>query len=293
MAHLNEEEDIYMSPDEDEELSTPLTSSLFNIYDYKIDKKDDKTFLIKLSFRDLLRYSVNWYHNRALNIEKVDELYNTLIEDTYSIPWTLHAVYDEKYVDRIKKILILDGQHRKQSIEKYITNHDMTMTCDKCVWVWIYVIEKTETSNSNCVIDIFRKINNNRLFNESELPSTFIIDLIKKICDNKTLKKGISLKDTVNKCHTPYIHRKELNTILNEKKELLLKYTIEELIDKFILINHKLSLKSYEDLYGQDDDIYIKKYKKANTINFYLNLGKNSKYPIDIWITHINNIDLL
>ena len=74
-------------------------------------------------------------------------------------------------------------------------------------------------------------------------------------------------------------------------KDLLKKSgkTIHELINNIIKINHILSMKSYEDIYpiGNRNADNVKKYSKAVSIGFFLNL-KKSKYPPDVWVKFIN-----
>lgn len=247
-----------------------------------LDKKDDKTRLIKMSFRDVIKYTTSWCFNRAINQEKVDELYNTLLED-YSIPWTLHAIYDDIIEDG-KKIRILDGQHRIKAIESYITI-DKT---DRDVWIWLYDVKYSETLNSSYVINLFRKINNNRHFSEDELPNVFVSELVNLMCENNILKKGIGIKDANNVCYVPCIHKKELNTIFNQYKKLLRENKFETIIENMCKINQIIGLQTYQDLYG-NNNTSKKQHDKAVSLNFFLNLGKKSKYPIDIWIKFINN----
>lgn len=260
----------------------------FNIYRKIIDKKDDNTFLIKLSFRELLDYSTNWCFNRYVADDKKEELYNSLVID-YFIPWTLHAVYDDKYSNITKKILILDGQHRKAAIEKYIELHDEYMTCDRNVWIWIYIVPYSESENSKIANNLFTKINNNREFKTNETPVQFIIDLVNKIKDNKTLKKGIKTNDKTETSHEPNIHKKELNNILNNNHMYISDMEHENIIINMIRINHILSLKSFDDLYGTKKSEKVK-FDKAKQIKFYLNL-KKSNYPPQKWIKFIKSPD--
>lgn len=272
-------DDEYIS--EDEEVKT------FNICDKIIAVKNNDTFLIEISFRELLRYSDSWSFNRRIDDNKTNELYDTLC-DSYDIPWTLHAVYDQTVTSEYKKILILDGQHRKKAIGEYINQHDTYMTCDWKVWMWIYKVECSETTNSNVALNLFKKINNNRVFHDEELPNTLVIDIVKMVCQNKVLKKGIKTKDANSSSHCPFIHRKELNAMLNENKESIASKTPQEILENIIKINHIISMKSYEDVYGRDKS-HQNKMERAMAIGFFLNLGRRSRYPITKWIKCIAN----
>ena len=231
--------------------------------------------------------------NRNVNNDKVDDLVNSLYS-SYPIPFILHAVYDDKHFNHIVKILILDGQHRVEAIRKFIEN-DINGECSYNVWLWIYKINYAETSNTKLVLDIFRKINNNRIFSNDELPDTFIIDLVNKLCDVPLFKKNKAIGTNVsaNACHSPCIHKKELNFLFNKHKEQIIssQKTIPEIIDNILIINHRISMKSYEQLYAaknKNSELEKRRYHKAVSIKFFLNL-KNSLYNPNIWIKFIFN----
>lgn len=255
-------------------------------------KKDENTFMIKMSFRELCVYSNSWCFNRTIDEEKVKELYESLCI-SYEIPFILHAVYDEKHTDPIAKILILDGQHRLEAIRNYINQKDTNWDCPHNVWVCIYKIDNAETTNTKKVIDIFKKINNNRIFNANELPDTFIVDVVKKITEIPLFKKNKVIKTTesTKTCHPPNIHIKELNTLFNMNRDLVEQNNIQQICENILKINHKLSIIPYDKMY--DSSLKYKekpKYDKAVAKCFFLNL-KNSKFAPEIWIKYINNPD--
>lgn len=275
---------------EEEYLSADDNINEFNINRKAIAIKNETTVLVELSFYELLNFSDSWSYNRRIDNEKANELYETLCE-SYDIPWTLHAIYDT--TKDIKKILILDGQHRKKAIEKYIEYFNENETCNLKVWVWLYLLDNSETNNSNVAVNLFKKINNNRIFKEDELPNTFVIDLVKQVCSHNILKKGIRNNDANSTAHVPYIHKKELNAIFNENIEYFSGMSIADIVYNMTQINHRISLKNYDNLYGKNVLGCIKKYERAKSIQFFLNLGKMSKYPITKWIKYINNVDKL
>ncbi len=281
----------YFSASEDD------TIQIFDIYKNIIDKKDDNTFLIKMSFTEVLAYTTSWCFNRKINTEKVNEIYTSLTT-SYVIPFILHAIYDEKHTNPIAKILILDGQHRVDAIRKYM-ELDISGQCEYNVWICIYKVNYSETNNTSTVLDMFKKINNNRVVTDDELPDTFIMDLVNQICEISLFKKNrvIGLNLNNNSCHQPCIHKKELNSLLNENKTIIKEFnnTIQQLIENIQKINHKLSMKSFEELFSSKYRNYTKeqyRYKEAVTKKFFLNL-KNSIYAPEIWIRYINKPDEL
>jgi len=273
---------------EEEYLSADDNINDFNINKKTIAVKNETTVLVELSFYELLNFADSWSYNRRIDNEKANELYETLCE-SYDIPWTLHAIYDT--TKDIKKILILDGQHRKKAIEKYIEYFNENSVCDFKVWVWLYLLDNSETNNSDIAVNLFKKINNNRIFKEDELPNTFVIDLVKQVSSNNILKKGIRNNDANSTAHVPYIHKKELNAIFNENIEYLQGMSISDIVYNMVQINHRISMKNYDNLYGKNVLGCVKKYERAKSIQFFLNLGKMSKYPITKWIKYINNVD--
>jgi hypothetical protein len=277
-----------------EEMFTDDNATVFNIYDNIIDKKSNDVFLVKLKFRDFLAYTNYWCFNRKICQDKVEELYNSLCQD-YDIPFTLHAVYDEKHMDPVRKLLILDGQHRREAIYKYIEMHDKNWTCDYNVWIWVHKISDAETHNTSHVLELFKKINNNRVFEEDELPDTFIIDLVQQLCDVPLFKrkKVIGTNNLTNSCHAPCIHKKELNVLFSAHRELLKtsNKTVTELVENIQRINHKISLKQFDELYYASHRMQEKtRYHKAVDKGFFLNL-KNSKFSPEIWIKLVCNPD--
>lgn len=282
-------QDTEFSSDDDEAIVP------FDITSKIIDKKDEKTFFVKLAFREAITYTSNWRYNRTICQEKVDEIYKSLC-DGYPIPFILHAVLDESNTGNVK-FLIIDGQHRMAAITEYIAKNDVNMDCPYCVWICMYKIDNAETNNTNAVIDIFKRINNNRIFDERELPNTLIIDLVKSICDVPLFKRNKVIKtdNKHEKAHAPCIHTKELNAFLNQYQDHIRSSgkTLQELTNNIVIINHKLSMIKFEDLYSVGNrQAETKKYQTAVAKNFFLNL-KNSKYPPEVWIKYIVDPSIL
>ena len=267
---------------------------IFDIASNIIDKKSDDVFLIKLKFREFLAYTNYWCFNRKICQDKVNELYDSLCKD-YDMPFILHAVYDEKHTDAVRKLLILDGQHRREAVQEYIEKHDNEWNCPHYVWIWVYAIPDSETHNMTQVLNLFKRINNNRVFGEDELPDTFIMELVQQLCDLPLLKKKkvIGSNNLANTCHAPCIHKKELNTLFNVHKDIIKSShkSIQELVANIMKINHKISIKPYDELYSPSQrPKETARYSKAVEKGFFLNL-KNSKYTPETWIKFINNAD--
>lgn len=263
----------------------------FDINTSIIDHISSSVFMIRISFRELLAYTQNWCYNRNIDATKVDEIYESLCE-SYCMPFILQAVYDEKYQHPITKLLLLDGQHRKEAIRKYIETKDVNMDCPHHVWICVYKISNSETTNTDQVIELFKKINNNRIFKADELPDTFVVDLTKAICDAPAFRRKNCIKtnDNHKTAQAPCIHKKELHAIFNKHKELIKegKKTLAELVQNIQIINHKLSLMKYQELYTiSHRSQEVGRYEKAVSIGFFLNM-KNSRFGPDVWIKYIN-----
>jgi hypothetical protein len=281
-----QEEKEYASDDDSTSIPFDITSKI-------IDKKDDSTFFINLSFRELGVYSDNWCYNRTICDEKVAEIYKSIC-DGYQIPFILHAVYDENH-SKNAKILIIDGQHRKKAANMYIAEKDVNMDCPYSVWICVYKINNSETNNTNTVIDLFKRINNNRIFDAKELPNTFIVDLTKSICEIPVFRKHNVIKtgDNNSKAHPPCIHKKELHALFNQYQDDIRSSgkSIPDLTRNVQVINHKLSMMKFEDLYTVGNrQAEEKRYHAAVAKKFFLNL-RNSKYGPDIWIKYIADPD--
>lgn len=270
--------DYYSSEDEIEEIKE------FNITDSIIDTKDDNTILCKMSFIDIAIHSTSWCYNRKIYEEKVDELYNELIY-FYDIPYILHGIYDDTKEN--KKILIIDGQHRINAINKFIIKKNIEISKNTYVWIWLYKIKDCETKNVDKAISIFMKINNNRLLDEADLPDNFMICIINELCKTPVFKNCIGQKSINNTCRSPMIHKKELNEALGIYKKDLHSKRIDIIIKNIIEMNEILSKMTFEELYEPGyRKTEVKRYNKAKELGFYLNL-KNSKYSILEWIKKI------
>jgi hypothetical protein len=270
--------------DDDDDIYILEKNKEFSIDSSTIDKKDDNTILCKINFIDIVSYSTSWCYNRKIYDEKVDELYNDLIL-SYNIPYILHGIYDDK--KDCKKILILDGQHRIEAINKFIIKNNIEVSKNSYIWIWLYKIDYSETICAFKAISLFKKINNNRLLEDSDLPDEFIICIIDDLCKVSKFTKYIGCKSINNTCRSPMIHKKELNEAFNIYKKDLYKKNIYMIIKHIIQMNTIIGEKSFEELYQPGyRKLELKRYLKAKEIGFYLNL-KNSNYSLLEWIKKI------
>lgn len=256
-------------------------------------EKDEKTQLIKISFRELIYYTSNWIYNRTIDNKKVQELLEQLEKsaDYYNIGWVLHAFKDKSN----NSIKLLDGQHRREAIRLYLEKYDMNMTDNNEIIIWLYTFDN-ELLREKEIIELFRIINNNKAFDENQLPSQRKINLINLIKEHPKLKNGIKCDPRRNISHSPYIHIKELKGIIDKILVVYEYLTNEEIINRLQYINHRISLltpeEKWKNLFGKKEmtDKRINIINKCHKIQFYLNI-KDSKYQYEEWIKYFNDTD--
>jgi hypothetical protein len=261
------------------------SSDSFDYSKYKtIDKFNSTKKLKKIHYRVYSKcYSTDLFFNRAINEEKVNELYNVISNEENDIPWICHAIVDMK----TDKKLIVDGQHRHEAISKYIKK-DTRMECDKYLYIFEHKIEDLELESCRLdVINLLKKLNNNMPFNEDELPSNKIAEFIAKLKFDSALTEGIGYNTDTQTCYKSKIHQKELFELFNKNAYLTKSMTIDEMINNLRTINHHLSQMTREKLYR---GIKLNKnaIENAEKMVFYLGL-KDSAYPPRFWIKYIQN----
>lgn len=278
----------------------------FDITDKIIDKIDNNKFLIKITFREFMVYADAIRFQRQFEESKIDELYTSIV-DGYTIPFTIDAIYDKTCEFGDNNIKIINGNHRHKAVCKYITDHDDRFNCEYKVYIWIYVVDDCEDTNSKQSIELYKKINNHLPFKEPI--NIDITDRAQKFCNklcstetkrNFPFLKGIRKTVRGETCHQPNINIHEISKLLIINNEIierfLSKYSdyennliiTENILNDFVknikIINHQLFLKKYDGLYSgnklAENRIY---FDKAVEIGFFLN-QKNSKYPKEEWI---------
>lgn len=250
---------------------------------YKKIDENDKTLLIKISYRLLIQKIKHWSYNRELIPTKINELYESI--DDNNIVWIFTAIKERSNND----LYLIDGQHRFEAIKRKI-NEDVNMLLhNKYIYINIYIINNIDT-DYEYIIDLFNKINNNAPFNIPDFPSKNILKIINSICNDPILSKGLKKNDKTHTSYQPYIHTKHLKQLLTDYNDYIKDIDINDLIYNLKLINNKLSLKTFEELYYNKNDDNKNKWIKASKINFFLGLKDcYVKYRIDNIIKNVKN----
>jgi hypothetical protein len=254
--------------------------------EYIILDESDTNVLIKIEFRPLIRHTDQWVYNRIIDDSKVKEYYDSIKENN-DIKWHLSAV-KEKSSDNF---ILIDGQHRYEAIKLYLEKYDIQMECNKFVYVNAIKIDNIEKDNEY-IIDLFKKINNNKPLTDEDVPSFRITNLIADICKDKILSKGISRDPKHHTSHKPRFHVKQLNAFFNTNIKHIENMTNDEIITNLKELNHRLSLMTITDIYS-NRETNKKVYDTACSLGFFIGITDSLKYKPDKWIKKIKNIDSL
>lgn len=249
--------------------------------------KNENIRLIKVNYRWLNHYTKNWLYNRSISSVKVDELYEEIKTNSNKICWTLHAFFNKSNND----VIILDGQHRREAIKKYLELNDHDMSNEDDILIWLYDIEDEET-NEEYLIDLFIKLNNNEPIDRGILPSKRKINLFNLIISDISFKIAITKNPNTNESRSPYISKKQVKNIIDL---IIIKYpqlTNEEILIKMKEMNKRISnMATIENI---EEQLFKRKLNKREKeiidecfeIKFYLNI-KNSIYDNFKWINDI------
>lgn len=260
--------------------SNPPLQTKRNKYEI-IYNKNENIRLIKMNYRCLIQYTQNWIYNRSLNLEKVDELYQEIKQNSSKFGWTLHAFYNKSNED----IMILDGQHRREAIKKFIELDDPDFSNNDDILLWLYDIECEET-NEGDIIDLFRRLNNNEPIDFRQLPSKRKIDL-SKIFINE-FKPAVRTNINTIEARSPFISKKQIKDICDIILNKFPQLSNEEILIKIKEMNKKISILATID---NVEELFQKKLNKKDKeiidecfqLKFYLNI-KNSIYDNFKWI---------
>ena len=251
---------------------------------YHILNESDKSSLIKIDYNSLIQFVKNWSYNREVINTVVDNLYESITDDN-NIIWVLTAVKERAN----EELYLIDGQHRYEAIKRKLIE-DIDFKIDKYLYINVYYVDNIDTDDEY-IIDLITKINNTAPFNIPDFPSRRIIRLINKMIKDPILKKGISIDNKTITSHQPKIHRKTLHSKLNELNIYIKDIEDEVIIENFKLINRYIGLKSFNDIYKNEEQQKQSNknaWEKANSIKFYLGL-KYTIYIIDNIIKNITN----
>jgi hypothetical protein len=242
------------------------------------------SYLIKIDFINLLKISNSWYGNRRINNAKVNELYESITDDNYYI-WTLVAVKELAS----NELYIIDGQHRCEAIRQKMLNEP---TFDNYVYCNVYTVETI--NDSDFIIDLFKKINNNILLNPWDMPVIRITKIVETVVKDPILKKGIETSPKHQKANQPRFHQKQLNAFLNKHSSYIEDMGADEIIHNLKIINTKLSKMSFQEIFKFHLTLPNENaHNKAKELNFFIGLTGSFDYNPIKWIKHIKNPDNL
>ena len=249
--------------------------------------KNDNLRLIKMNYRQLIQYTQSWIYNRSLSLEKVNDLYDEISKNSANISWTLYAFYDNSK----NEIKLLDGQHRREAIIKYLELNDLNMSNNDDIFIWLYYIENEEI-NEEEIIELFIKLNKNEPIDFSQIPSKRKMNLFKLIKNEPLFKKAIRQNPNTMVAYSPYISQKQIKNIIDI---ILNKYPLlsnEDILQKMKEMNNKISIMARID--NVEEQLFNKKMTKNDKeiieecfeIKFYLNI-KKSIYDNFKWIDEL------
>ena len=222
--------------------------------------------------RRLISNVSHWQFNRALDDEHVDNLEKIISENAYL----------EGSIDLLESkdgLCVVNGQHRVEALQR-ILNKDDTFKHDLIVNV--HPVESFDCERAN---EIFRATNNIKNVETRDKPQ----EKIQNIC--KRIKSRYPHAVTENKSGKAKLHRMDLKELYN-----ILQYndecndpnkTEDQLFQKFVDLNTKLSNTSYKDLLGRQTEKKDKMYDSACRENFYFGLLKDTKRNIE-FAKHFN-----
>tara|TARA_B100001540_G_scaffold317336_1_gene350067 strand:+ start:3859 stop:4746 length:888 start_codon:yes stop_codon:yes gene_type:complete len=267
----------------------------FDIKDYIIHPIDDSKYLVKLTAKQFARFCDPWVYNRKINTEKVGELKEQfkVFDKSTSPIWNVSLVFDKythKSKDDIPKyIKILDGQHRWQLVKDLLEDGEIDANYE--IYATCYIIDYCEENNKNITTELFKKINNNTPLCIDDIPDTRIQELVDKIIEDKELnpkKEGIKIGIAQKTAIEPAIHKKELFNILNTHSKSFSHLSQDEIITNLRLIKNRIMLKEFKEIYHKCDN-NVKRYKKAESADFWLGLKSSKKFSPEKWVLFISN----
>jgi hypothetical protein len=271
-----------MSLDFDHEYQEEFHEFLFDGTDsIKILDDNEHSMLIKIDYVSLIRYIKHWSFNRQINDTFVNELYDSIVENN-KIIWTLTAIKERSN----NNLYLIDGQHRFEAIKRRMTE-DNNLQFNNNLYIKIYLIDDKD-SESQYIIDLFNKINKNTPLGENDYPDNSIINIIQKIINDPVLKRGIKTDEKRHTAHQPHIHKKTLNDIFQRNKDIIKTIDVDTIINNLKIINNRLRLKPFEDIYLNDNTTNRNKWESAKKIEFFLGLKEcKTTYRIENIIRNI------
>jgi hypothetical protein len=223
--------------------------------------------------RRLISNVSHWQFNRALDDEHVNNLEKIISENAYL----------EGSIDLLESkdgLCVVNGQHRVEALQRILIKDD---TFKHDLIVNVHPVESFDCERAN---EIFRATNNIKNVETRDKPQ----EKIQNIC--KRIQARYPHAITENKSGKAKLHRMDLKELYN-----ILQYndecndpdkTEDQLFQKFVDLNTKLSNTSYKDLLGRQTDKKDKMYDGACRENFYFGLLKDTKRNIE-FAKHFND----
>lgn len=216
--------------------------------------------------RRLISNVSHWQFNRALDEVHVDNL-EKVIKEGINLEGSIDLLESKE------GLCVVNGQHRVEALQR-ILNKDDTFKHDL-----ILNVHPVETFDCERANEIFRATNNIKNVETRDKPQ----EKIQNVC--KMIQNRYPNAITENKSGKAKLHRMDLKELYNilqyndecnnlDKKE-------DELFQKFIDLNTKLSNTSYKDLLGRKTDKKDKLYDGACRENFYFGLLKGNRRDIE------------
>lgn len=223
--------------------------------------------------RRLISNVSHWHFNRALDEVHVDNLEKIISEKNYL----------EGSIDLLESkdgLCVVNGQHRVEALKRILIKDD---TFKHDLIVNVHPVESFDCERAN---EIFRATNNIKNVETRDKPQGKIQNICKRIKDR--YPQAI----TENKSGKANLHRMDLKELYN-----ILQYndecnnpnkTEDQLFQKFIDLNTKLSNTSYKELLGRQTEKKDKMYDGACRENFYFGLLKDTRKNIE-FAKHFND----
>ena len=232
-----------------------------------IYERNDKSRMYVTNSRNFIPNTKAWQYNRKLDEAHVKELKKIILEHGY-LEGNIDAIECED------EYCIVNGQHRVMAMKEIMENDEKF---NMEIIVNIHPVDSFESEKAN---DIFKATNNSKNVESEELPQIKLQKITERLRDR--FPKEI----TNNPSGRANMHRIDQKTIYN-----MLQYNdtfndsekdVEYFVNKIIAINTKLSLRSYEGLFGNKrrNDKKDKVYKGALDSGFYLGVLHENQLAI-------------
>ena len=211
-----------------------------------------------------LKYIKLWELNRKINLEKVESIYKSIVENIkkYNEPDLLEPLHIA-FVIYTNQYELIDGQHRYKSLER-LYNEGYT-----CFEIPIFLHQVKSDSDK---VKLFNKINNRLMIQEEDIIDSSIpkiLDFIESYWFNK------SKKWTPYGINRPRINKEILVKKLKENLSKINKIPFSKIKEYFIERNEYIkNLPRNKRNGGQKANPH----NKADEFNFYLGLDKNMKW---------------